>query len=117
MEGGRKDNKDTQTDAGTCTSVLAACFLSLFLSLVRSFELPFFSCLRFHLQRFPFFLLLLSPSFLLERSKPLIFGYVFLHFCSLFAFDLIVGSGCPPLPPFLSLFLSLCACHVLPANF
>lgn len=98
--GGRKDNKDTQTDAGTCTSVLAACFLSLFLSLVRSFELPFFSCLRFRLQRFPFFLLLLSPSFLLERSKPLIFGYVFLHFCSLFAFDLIVGSGCPPLPPF-----------------
>lgn len=93
-------------------------FLSLFLSLVRSFELPFFSCLRFRLQRFPFFLLLLSPSFLLERSKPLIFGYVFLHFCSLFAFDLIVGSGCHPSPLFsLSFSLSVPAmCCLLTFN-
>lgn len=116
---GQGRNKDTRTDvdAGTCTSVLAACFLSFFLSFVLS-SCHFFSCLRFRLQRFPLLLLLLllllSPSFLLERCKPLIFGYVFLHFCSLFAFDLIVGSGCPfrhdPLARSLSLSLFLCAC-------
>lgn len=83
-----QDNKDTHTPL--LSIGLCSCFLS--------FELPFFS-----MSAFPFttmlssllllLLLSLSPSFLLERCKPLIFGYVFLHFCSLFAFDLIVGSA------------------------
>lgn len=97
----------TRRPSPTCTLSLALphtlpvcmCFLSLLLS----------SCHFFHVcvsaynvsPLLPLLLLLFlpspSPSFLLERCKPLIFGYVFLHFCSLFAFDLIVGSGCASL--------------------
>lgn len=46
---GEKDKKDTQTDAGTCTSVLAACFLSFFISFSRSF----FRAAIFFMSAFP----------------------------------------------------------------
>lgn len=93
----------TRTRRATPTCTLLA--LSLSLALSRALSLCVCVCLLSLLPlELPFFFMsafplttvspLPPPSFLLESCKPLIFGYVFLHFCSLFAFDLIVGSGC-----------------------
>jgi len=57
--------------------------------LARTCFFLFFAFFVLYLARLRF---RLSPSFLPEL-KPLISGYVFLHFCPLFAFDLIVGSA------------------------